>query len=72
VLVSTALFWTILIAMLLDLSLNTVDVHRANLMRTLKVHKAAEVVFYAVKCGLVVPEQPAARHLSLSFVVRHS
>jgi hypothetical protein len=28
VLVSTALFWTILIAMLLDLSLNTVDVPR--------------------------------------------
>jgi DNA-binding NarL/FixJ family response regulator len=44
------------IAVLLDLSVNTVAVHRANLMSTLKVHKAAELVLYAVKRGLVVPE----------------
>ena len=37
-------------------SVNTVAVHRANLMSTLKVHKAAELVLYAVKRGLVVPE----------------
>ena len=36
------------------LSVNTVAVHRANLMSTLKVHKAAELVLYAVKKGLVV------------------
>jgi DNA-binding NarL/FixJ family response regulator len=38
----------------LGLSVNTVAVHRANLMSTLKVHKAAELVLYAVKKGLVV------------------
>ena len=44
------------IAVLLNLSVNTVAVHRANLMSTLKVHKAAELVLYAVKKGLVVPQ----------------
>jgi DNA-binding NarL/FixJ family response regulator len=44
------------IAVVLSLSVNTVAVHRANLMSTLKVHKAAELVLYAVKKGLVVPE----------------
>jgi DNA-binding NarL/FixJ family response regulator len=44
------------IAVVLGLSVNTVAVHRANLMSTLKVHKAAELVLYAVKKGLVVPE----------------
>jgi DNA-binding NarL/FixJ family response regulator len=44
------------IAVLLNVSVNTVAVHRANLMSTLKVHKAAELVLYAVKKGLVVPE----------------
>jgi hypothetical protein len=29
---------------------------KAVVMPTLKVHKAAELVFYAVKRGLVVPE----------------
>ena len=42
------------IAVVLGLSVNTVAVHRANLMSTLKVHKAAELVLYAVKKGLVV------------------
>jgi DNA-binding NarL/FixJ family response regulator len=42
------------IAGVLGLSVNTVAVHRANLMSTLKVHKAAELVLYAVKKGLVV------------------
>jgi DNA-binding NarL/FixJ family response regulator len=44
------------IAVVLGLSVNTVAVHRANLMSTLKVHKAAELVLYAVKKGLVVPD----------------
>jgi len=41
---------------LLDLSVNTVAVHRANLLNTLQIHKAAELVLYAVKRGLVIPE----------------
>jgi len=44
------------IASLLNLSVNTVAVHRANLMGTLGVHKAAELVLYAVRKGLVLPE----------------
>jgi DNA-binding NarL/FixJ family response regulator len=44
------------IAQLLDVSVNTVAVHRTNLMSTLGVHKAAELVLIAVKKGLVDPE----------------
>ena len=44
------------IAGILNLSVNTVAVHRANLMSTLGVHKAAELVLYAVRKGLVLPE----------------
>jgi DNA-binding NarL/FixJ family response regulator len=44
------------IAVMLDLSVNTVAVHRANLMSTLGVHKTAELVLFAVKKGLVLPE----------------
>ena len=42
------------IAAILNLSVNTVAVHRANLMSTLGVHKAAELVLYAVRKGLVI------------------
>lgn len=41
------------IAEKLGLSANTVAVHRANIMNTLGVHKAAELVVYAIKHGLV-------------------
>ena len=41
------------IAALLNLSVNTVSVHRANLMETLNIHRTAELVLYAVKKGLV-------------------
>lgn len=41
------------IATRLDLSANTIAVHRANIMQTLGVHKAAELVMYAVQHGLV-------------------
>ncbi|MBA2354980.1 MAG: response regulator [Luteitalea sp.] len=44
------------IAVVLNLSVNTVAVHRSNLMSTLGVHKAAELVLYAVRKGLVLPE----------------
>jgi len=44
------------IAALLGVSANTVAVHRANIMGTLGVHKAAELVLIAVKKGLVQPE----------------
>ena len=41
------------IAAKLDLSVNTVAVHRANIMNTLGVHKTAELVVYAIQHGLV-------------------
>jgi DNA-binding NarL/FixJ family response regulator len=41
------------IATVLDLSANTVAVHRANMMDTLGVHKTAELVVYAIRNGLV-------------------
>jgi DNA-binding NarL/FixJ family response regulator len=44
------------IASLLGVSVNTVAVHRTNLMSTLGVHKAAELVLIAVRKGLVQPE----------------
>lgn len=43
------------IAEKLDLSANTVAVHRANIMNTLGVHKTAELVVYAIQHGLVGP-----------------
>ncbi len=39
----------------LGLSINTVAVHRANIMKTLNVHKTAELVVYAIQNGLVNP-----------------
>lgn len=41
------------IATALDLSANTVAVHRANIMSTLGIHKTAELVVYAIRAGLV-------------------
>jgi DNA-binding NarL/FixJ family response regulator len=41
------------IASALELSANTVAVHRANMMDTLGIHKAAELVVYAIRNGLV-------------------
>jgi|SRR5215467_1787792 len=41
------------IAETLDLSVNTVAVHRANIMNALGVHKTAELVVYAITNGLV-------------------
>jgi DNA-binding NarL/FixJ family response regulator len=41
------------IAAQLKLSVNTVAVHRANIMNTLGVHKTAELVVYAMQNGLV-------------------
>jgi DNA-binding NarL/FixJ family response regulator len=40
------------IAGLLDLSVNTVAVHRANIMDRLGLHKTAELVLYAVRSGI--------------------
>lgn len=37
----------------LGLSINTVAVHRANIMETLRIHKTAELVVYAIRNGLV-------------------
>ena len=41
------------IAAKLDVSVNTVAVHRANIMSALGVHKTAELVAYAIRHGLV-------------------
>jgi DNA-binding NarL/FixJ family response regulator len=41
------------IAAELNLSANTVAVHRANIMDTLGIHKTAELVTYAIRNGLV-------------------
>lgn len=41
------------IAQHLDLSANTVSVHRANIMDALGIHKTAELVVYAIRNGLV-------------------
>jgi DNA-binding NarL/FixJ family response regulator len=43
------------IAAKLDLSVNTVAVHRANIMNALGLHKTAELVVYAIQNGLVSP-----------------
>lgn len=40
------------IAALLDLSVNTVAVHRANMMDRLGLHKTAELVLYAIRNGI--------------------
>jgi DNA-binding NarL/FixJ family response regulator len=37
----------------LELSANTVAVHRANIMNALGLHKTAELVVYAISNGLV-------------------
>ncbi len=39
----------------LELSVNTVAVHRTNIMNALNVHKTAELVVYAMQHGLVNP-----------------
>jgi DNA-binding NarL/FixJ family response regulator len=41
------------IALILQLSVNTVSVHRANIMQTLGIHNTAELVVYAIRTGLV-------------------
>lgn len=41
------------IAVALELSANTVAVHRANIMDALGIHKTAELVVYAIRNGLV-------------------
>jgi DNA-binding NarL/FixJ family response regulator len=43
------------IAARLDLSVNTIAVHRANIMNALGVHNTAELVVYAIQRGLVSP-----------------
>jgi DNA-binding NarL/FixJ family response regulator len=41
------------IAVVLNLSANTVAVHRANIMQALDIHNTAELVVYAIRNGLV-------------------
>jgi DNA-binding NarL/FixJ family response regulator len=42
------------VATLLDLSLSTVETHRANLMQKLNLHNTAEIVLYAVRKGIIM------------------
>jgi DNA-binding NarL/FixJ family response regulator len=44
------------IANLLELSVNTVSVHRANLMEKMNIHRTAELVLFAIRKGLVAPQ----------------
>lgn len=47
------------IAAILGLSVNTVSVHRANLMQALGIHRTADLVVYAIRKGLVtLPDTP--------------
>lgn len=47
------------IAAVLGLSVNTVSVHRANLMQALGIHRTADLVVYAIRKGLVtLPDAP--------------
>lgn len=41
------------IAVMLSLSVNTIAVHRANIMNALDIHNTAELVVYAIRNGLV-------------------
>ncbi|MDP9169008.1 MAG: response regulator transcription factor, partial [Acidobacteriota bacterium] len=41
------------IATILTISVNTVSVHRANVMQALNIHNTAELVVYAIRNGLV-------------------
>ena len=41
------------IAVVLGLSVNTVSVHRANIMHELQIHNTAELVVHAIRAGLV-------------------
>jgi DNA-binding NarL/FixJ family response regulator len=43
------------IAALLNLSVNTVSVHRNNLMHKMRIHRTAELVLCAVRHGLISP-----------------
>lgn len=43
------------IALTLGLSVNTVAVHRANLMDALEIHRSAELIVFAMRKGLVSP-----------------
>jgi DNA-binding NarL/FixJ family response regulator len=42
------------VATLLDVSVSTVETHRANLMQKLNLHNTAEIVLYAVRKGIIV------------------
>ena len=43
------------ISKLLNISINTVQVHRMNLMKKLDVHDRTQIVRYAIRKGLIIP-----------------
>jgi len=48
------------IALLLDVSIKTVESHRARLMERLNIRNLPGLVRYAMRIGLVPPERPPA------------
>jgi len=66
------------IAAILNMSLATVETHRSNILRKLRLHSIAELVLYAVRNEIVHvpgstvlrfrgPEQPARQHATSDF-----
>lgn len=49
------------IALVLNLSVKTIEKHRANLMRKLSLHNAAAVTLYAVKAGVLTSDEAATK-----------
>jgi DNA-binding NarL/FixJ family response regulator len=48
------------VALMLDISVKTVETHRANLMERLDLHNVPRLVHYAIKSGLIsLEDQPA-------------
>ncbi|MGM0608101.1 MAG: response regulator [Candidatus Muiribacteriota bacterium] len=39
----------------LNIALNTVKIHRKNIMKKLNVHKTADLIKYAIKQGIIIP-----------------
>jgi len=54
------------VAMILNISLKTVETHRSNILLKLNLHSVAELVLYAVRNEIVHVQFPSVRRLSRS------
>lgn len=45
------------VALVLDISVKTVETHRANLMERLDMHNVPRLVHYAIRAGLISVEE---------------